>query len=187
MIEIPVALLVAQWLLLLGLGLMVFLMYRQLAYLLGLSRAVSGSGGLDVGDKAPSFDYVPASTNGGDGELRRFAPEGTRTLLMFTTPGCATCQTALRSLEEATRRIRGEGLRVLVVTDAEPESVYAVEEFRESLLPVVRVRHDVATRLFRTYTTPFLYAIGDDGKVRGAREAVTAGQVKELVRKLRDH
>jgi AhpC/TSA family len=167
MIEIPVALLVAQWLLLLGLGVMVVLMYRQLGYLLGLSRAVSGSGGLDVGEQAPTFEYEPFPTNGSGEQRRGFVPEGARTLLMFTTPGCASCQTALRSLEEATRRLREDGLRVLVATDAEPEHIQAVEVFRDSPLPVVRVDHDVPTRLFRTYTTPFLYAIGDDGKVRG--------------------
>lgn len=186
MIEVPVALLVAEWLLLLGLGAMVLLMYRQLAYLLGLSRAVSGGGGLKVGEQVPGFEYTAASADGGGEERRAFSPQGAQTVLMFTSPTCGSCQVALRNLEEVTRELRGNGLRVLVVTDAEPQVIQAVEAFRESPIPVARVTDDVPTRLFRTHTTPFLYAIADDGQVRGAQEAVTAEQVREIVRKLQE-
>lgn len=105
---------------------------------------------------------------------------------MFTSPTCGSCQVALKSLDEVTRELRDNGLRVLVVTDAEPQVIQAVEAFRDSPIPVARVDDDVPTRLFRTYTTPFLYAIGDDGHVLAAREAVTTGQVREVLGKLRE-
>ncbi len=78
MIEVPVALLVAEWVLLLGLGAMVLLMYRQLAYLLGLSRAISGAGGLKVGEQVPSFEYTAASADGEGDDRRAFSPEAPR-------------------------------------------------------------------------------------------------------------
>ena len=185
MTDVPTALLVAQWILLLGLGVLVFLMYRQLAYLLGLSRAVSGGGGLTVGERAPRFEYVVGT---GDDDDRRevFSPEGTRTLLMLTSPGCGSCTTALKNFEKVTRKLRRDGIRVLAATDADVGTIEAIEAFRDSEIPIVRIDQDVPSRVFRTYTTPYLYAIAQNGEVVGAREAVTAGQIRELVKKLRD-
>ena len=184
MTEVPTALLVAQWIVLLGLATLVVLTYRQLAYLLGLSRAVSGGGGLAVGDRAPRFEYT--SVNGdGDGDGRHtFSAEGAPTLLMFTSPGCGSCATALGNFEKVTRKARRDGIRVLAVTDAEPETIRAVDAFRESPIPIARVDPDVPARVFRTFTTPFVYAIGRDGEIVGAREAVTPGQIRDLVKKL---
>jgi hypothetical protein len=184
MTDVPTALLVAQWILLLGLGVLVFLMYRQLAYLLGLSRAVSGGGGLAVGERAPRFEYLVG--DGEDGRREVFSPEGTPTLLMLTSPGCGSCTTALKNFEKVTRKIRQDGVRVLAATDADAGTIEAIEAFRDSEIPIVRVDHDVPSRVFRTYTTPYLYAIGPKGDVVGAREAVTAGQIRELVKKLGD-
>jgi hypothetical protein len=182
MIEVPTALLVAQWVVLLGLGTLVVLTYRQLAYLLGLSRGVSGSGGLAIGERVPTFEYMARN---GEGEERYvFAADGARTVLMFTSPGCASCATALTNLEKVTRKLRQNGLRVLAVTEAEPEVIDAVEAFRDSPIPIARVDAEVPTQVFRTYTTPFVYAIGASGEVVGAREAVTPGQIRELVKKL---
>lgn len=182
MTEVPTALLVAQWIVLLGLATLVVLTYRQLAYVLGLSRAVSGGGGLAVGDRAPRFEYT--SVNGdGDGQ-RVFSAAGAPTLLMFTSPGCGSCATALTNFEKVTRKARRDGIRVLAVTDAEPEVIRAVDAFRDSPIPIARVDPDVPARIFRTFTTPFVYAIGRDGEIVGAREAVTAGQIRDVVKKL---
>jgi hypothetical protein len=184
MTEVPTPLLVAQWMLLLGLGVLVFLMYRQLAYLLGLSRAVSGGGGLAVGDRAPRFEY---EVGNGDGSRREvFSPEGALTLLMLTSPGCGSCATALKNFEKVTRKLRHDGIRVLAATDADPDTIAAVEAFRDSEIPILRVDRDVPSRVLHTYTTPFLYAIAANGQVLGAREAVTPGQIREVVKKLRD-
>ena len=184
MTEVPTGLLVAQWILMLGLGVLVLVMYRQLAYLLGLSRAVSGGGGLAVGERAPEFEYVV-----GDGGAERrevFSPEGARTLLMLTSPGCGSCTTALQNFEKVTRKLRGDGVRVLAATDADAATIEAIEAFKESEIPIVRIDREVPARAFRTYTTPFLYAIAPNGQIVGAREAVTAGQIRELVKSFRD-
>jgi hypothetical protein len=171
---------VAQWALLLGLGVLVVVMYRQLAYLLLLSRAASGHGGLAVGERAPDFTYWPVHSMPSDGQPKEFRPDGVPTLILFVNPGCGSCEVAVRNLEQVTRKV--SQLRVLAVTDSDPEAVNAIDAFRETAVELIRVERTVPNELYRTYSTPYAYGIDASGAIRASGEAVTARQIKGFVR-----
>src|SRR5439155_6554240 len=94
MIEIPTALAIAQWVLLLGLAVLLVVAYRQLAYLMEVGQAASAHGGLAAGAEAPPF-YYERIAFGSDGGRASFDPRGAPSLLMFTDPACGSCEKAL--------------------------------------------------------------------------------------------
>jgi hypothetical protein len=175
-ISVPTSVVIAQWVLLLALALFVVVMYRQLAYLMRLTRNVSQDG-LAVGVEAPDFEYEPARQHTGV-DRRRFMRDGAPAVLMFAHPGCASCVDALGALEKAATR----QIRVLVVTDAEPDEIAAVDAFRESALEIGRVDQKVRSNLYRTFSTPFVYGVGADGVIRTRGSVVNKGEMQRIVR-----
>ena len=178
MTEVPTPLLISQWILLLGLGALVFVTYRQLAYLLGISSAVSGGGGLDVGEVAPPFDYRAVNSGLGDG---RFEAPAAPTLLMFATPGCGSCDEAVRNLE----RVVGSSSRPVdayVVTEAGSSAVQASDAFRSTSVPILNVDYRVRADLYRTFSSPVLYAVGVDGKVYARDTTANARVMRRMLR-----
>lgn len=103
--NVPTYLIVIQWLLLIGLGVLVMVMYRQLAYLLNLSGAVKRGGGLDIGAAAPVFEYQSVQRLPHAQPARgAFQPSGQLSLVMFARPECVTCEKMVRALTRMTRR-----------------------------------------------------------------------------------
>ena len=181
MIELPLWIVVVQWVLLAGLTLLVFVLYRQFAYFLELKRRGSLEAGLEVGEPAPEFDYVAFRGSG----ARRFAAAGKPALLLFADPGCAGCEKALAALDQALGRGSWRELRVLVATSARREFVEAVEAFRETRLEVGFVGDDVASRLYRTSVTPFAYAVDGRGVIRSKGPLGEVAEVERLLREVR--
>lgn len=91
-IELPLWIVVSQWMLLFALGLLVIVMYRQLGTLMKFQDQGDERYGLPIGTRAPAFEYTMAD----DAQARpmRFEPGGTWSLLLFADPGCASCETA---------------------------------------------------------------------------------------------
>lgn len=186
MITLPVALVVAQWVLLVALATLLILLYRQLAYVLRLGGAVSGEGGLQVGARVPAFTYRPLGGGVQDAETRRrfTGAAGTPTILMFTDPRCGTCEQALTALEKIARPYLSQGLRVLAVTDVNPAVVAASEVFRATTVEVAQVDTDVMTHAYGSYVTPLFYGIDGDGVVRVKGTNADEHAVQSLVRQL---
>lgn len=182
MIEIPTALAVAQWALLLGLAVLLVVAYRQLAYLMQVGQAASAHGGLPVDAEAPAFEYEPLgrAPNGS----KRFEPRGAPAMLMFTDPGCGSCEKALLTLDEVTRASRLDGLRVLAVTSADDDVIQAIGTFGDTSVEVGRVDPAVPRRLYDTYVTPYFYAIGADGRVRARGAADSEDQIGYILGEL---
>jgi thiol-disulfide isomerase/thioredoxin len=178
MTEVPTPLLVSQWILLLGLGALVFITYRQLAYLLGISTAVTGGSGLDVGEIAPPFDYQGVSSGLGDG---RFESPSAPTLLMFATPGCGSCDEAVRNLESVVGR-SAQPVDAYVVTEAGRSAVEASDAFRSTSVPILNVDYRVRADLYRTFSSPVLYAIAVDGKVYARDTTANARVMRRMLR-----
>ncbi|HYZ77715.1 MAG TPA: hypothetical protein VE596_10120 [Gaiellaceae bacterium] len=174
MIEIPTALAVAQWALLLGLAVLLVVAYRQLAYLMQVGQAASSHGGLAVDAEAPAFEYEPLGAANG---TKRFEPRGAPAVLMFTDPGCGSCEKALLTLDQVTRALRLDGLRVLAVTSADDDVIEAIGTFGDTSVEVGRVDPGVPRRLYDTYVTPYFYAIGADGRIRGRGAAESEDQI----------
>lgn len=161
---VPLSVVIAQWILLASLGILVVVFYRQLALLIDIGGTRSTRAGLNVGSRAPEFEYVVANDHGHRGSRREFSPREGWSVLMFADPLCLTCEQALQALERA---IQGQGAtRALVLTTAPLSIVVATPTFGESAIEVGQIDRMVATDLYRTQTAPYFYVIGPDGLIR---------------------
>jgi hypothetical protein len=176
-IQIPVYLAVAQWVILLSLGLLLVILYRQLSRHLGIGPRPS-QGGLAVGSPAEGFTYEPLNRHDG---LGRFEPaSGRPSLLMFADPSCVGCETALRALSDEVQPVELEGLEVLVVTTEPAAYVAASPTFEAAAVPLGRITSAIADR-YRVVATPTAYAIAADGTVRAEGHPTSAGELRTLV------
>lgn len=180
-ITYPLWLVVGQWTLLFALGFLVIVMYRQVGYLQGLRDVGSEREGLPIGEKAPSFDHSPV--NSSISASIHFNPTGRWSLLVFADPGCVSCQNTLRALERLTPKL-GQTVYVLVVTNADPAQIAAVDAFRTASIDISRVNSDVPARLYRTRITPFGHLIDPAGVVRAKGIAADEHSIQKIVRKV---
>jgi len=182
--EVPTVLVTTQWALLLGLAVLVVVMYRQLAYLLNIGRALSGAGGLELGERAPGFEYltrVPGATEGW--ERRAFAVSGAPTLLMFTHPGCGSCDVALQNLQRVLEKSHTT-VRALAITDATLEAIDAADIRPHRPLEIAKVDKRTTTKLYRTYRTPFVYGLSSSGEVRARGGGATPREIRKMLRQV---
>jgi thiol-disulfide isomerase/thioredoxin len=181
--DVSSSLVAAQWALLLGLAVLVIVMYRQLAYLLQVGRAIAGSGGLEIGEHAPEFDYLAPAPEDGQWERRAFALDGRPTLLMFTHPGCGSCELALENLQRVVENSQVP-VRALAVTDAELEILDASDMRRRVPIELAKVDRKITTKLYRTYRTPYVYGVDSSGAVRTRGGGVTAKEIRKMLRQV---
>jgi hypothetical protein len=180
MIQIPLYLAVVQWVVLLSLGLLVLLMYRQLARQMGIG-ARPQEPGLPTGTRATAFDYVSVPANGARRQARFEPASGRPALVLFADPSCTACDEALIALEDAVRSTAGEDLVVLVVT-TEPDTYLAASKaFQTTMLPLARVANDVA-RSYRVDVTPFAYGIDRRGVIRASLVPRSARDFEAMAR-----
>jgi hypothetical protein len=181
--EISPTVVAAQWALLIGLGALVIVMYRQLAYLLQVGRAMGGAGGLQVGDKAPEFEYVTPTSllTDEDWEKRAFSPGGDPAVLMFTHPGCGSCEIAVENLRRALGKSPAR-VRALVVTDTELPTLRTSGIRVDAPIELARVDEKVMKSLYRTYRTPYVYGIDRGGQVRARGGGATTGEMRGVLR-----
>jgi len=177
---LPLWMAVSQWVLLFTLGFFVVVAYRQLGFMLHLKDIASERDGLAIGEKAPTFNYVPVHDSINTSETR-FDPQGKWSLLLFADPGCVSCQTAITALERLAPTLRET--RILVATSAEPAVIAAVEEFRDASVPVRRVAREVPDRVYRTLSTPFAYIIDPEGIIRAKGVMGDEGALRKLLQK----
>ena len=175
---LPVWLVVGQWVLLFALGLLIIIMYRQIALLELLKDAGSEREGLPLGEKAPSFDYMPI--NSGANVPAHFEPEGKWSFLLFADPTCASCQSALLALDRLLPKL--ESTQVLVATTAEPALVAATDGFRDASVEIGRIPMDLSTRLYRTNVTPFGHLINPEGAIHAKGIVTDESSIRKLVR-----
>lgn len=157
-VTIPASLYISQWVLLLALASLVLVAYRQLGFFFGLADHGSDRDGLSPGERAPGFTYL---ANGG---TKRYDVRGKWSLIMFADPGCLSCKQAVAALNTISRHA-DDPIKTVVATSADGALVDAVEEFAKSP-HVVRVGAEVATKLYRTHTSPFVYLIDPEGIVQ---------------------
>jgi len=178
-ITLPGWLVVSQWALLFALGLLIIMMYRQVALLEQLKDRGSERAGLHPGEKAHSFDYIPVNriTN----VLARFEPRGRWSLLLFADPSCASCQNALLALEKLSPHLP-QSLQVLVATTSEPALISASDAFKLTSFELGRIPVDVSTRLYNTGVTPFGHLIDPEGVVHAKGIVTDEASLRKLVR-----
>ncbi len=180
-ITLPLWLVISQWVLLLALGLLVIVMYRQLGYLLHLRDVGTEREGLPMGEKAPAFDYTPVN---GDMHLpARFDSIGQWSLLVFVEPGCVSCRSTIPALERLTPAFKQQ-IHMLVVTSAEPTLIAAVDEFRTASLDINQVSREVSYELYQTRSTPFAYLIDPSGVIRAKGVVTEESAIQKMVQKI---
>jgi hypothetical protein len=178
---IPLYLAVAQWALLLALGLLVFVMYRQLGRITNAtSNASTGELGPVVGTRAASFEYTRVS----DDTRQYFTPGGTQpSLVAFVDPTCPACEQLVSSLNAAADGGELDELRVLLLTSDPPAYLQISDTFRTTRLeigrPVTRAAHDD----YKASATPLLVVIDAEGMVRAAGSVRRIGEVRGFVGK----
>jgi hypothetical protein len=179
---IPLYLAVAQWALLLALGLLVFVMYRQLGRILNATGNASATGELGpvVGTRAAGFEYTRVS----DDTRQYFTPGGGQpSLVAFVDPTCPACEQLVSSLNAAADSGELAELRVLLLTSDPPAYLQISDTFRTTRLeigrPVSRAAHDD----YKASATPLLVGIDVHGEVRAAGSVRRPGEVRGFVSK----
>jgi hypothetical protein len=174
--RIPLFLVVAQWTLLLALGVLVIVMYRQLGRV--LRGAEPAKAGPALGSQAARFAYVRTS----DHAVRYFTPgDGQPALLAFVDPMCPACEKLVAAFGEAQRAGDLDGLRVLLVTSEPPSYLQISEDFRTTALEIGRPMTRSDLDGYSASATPLLVAIDRVGVVRSAGHAMRLVEVRAFV------
>jgi hypothetical protein len=177
-VKIPVYLAVAQWALLLALGLLVIIMYRQLGRVFGQTKP-GARHGPPVGSNAASFEYMRV----GDDTMQYCAPgTGQAVLVAFVEPSCQACDRLVAAMSAAEHNGELAGLRVLLLT-SEPKGYLQISDaFRSTELEIGRVTTRAVHEAYKVSDTPVLVAIDGAGVVRSAGPAVDLADVRAFSR-----
>jgi hypothetical protein len=176
--RIPEYVAIAQWALLLTLGVLVTLMFRQLGRQLGVITA-SPALGPTVGTPAAGFEYTRVDT----GAKELFEPGGGHpALLVFADPTCPACEELVAVLNQAHVNGGLAEVRPLILI-SEPASYLQISDpFRETRLPVGRLVTGSARQAYGVSATPLLVAVGSRGVIRAAGPATRPADVAAFVR-----
>ena len=187
MMRIPLFLVVAQWALLLALGLLVITAYRQLGRVLGKSRPAEGIGP-EIGSRPGRISYQrlsgPGDASGAGGHApidadATFVPGGGHpTMLAFVDPTCPSCEELVTAL--GTARDAGElgDTQVLLLTADPPDYVQISAAFRATQLELGRLLDRDELEPYRATATPLLVALDGWGVVRAAGTAARLAEVR---------
>ena len=174
---IPLYLAVAQWVLLLTLGALVIVMFRQLGRQLSIGQPPRGPGP-EPGSHAAAFGYTLLA----DGRDELFRPGGGQaTLVAFADPTCPSCEELVASLNAADAAGGLGQVRPLLLISEPPSYLQISGPFRETRLPLGRLRADAAVEAYGVSATPLLVAIDAAGVVRAAGPATSPGDVRAFV------
>jgi hypothetical protein len=178
-ITLPGWLVVSQWALLFALGFLIIMMFRQVALLEQHKDRGSDRAGLQPGEKAHSFDYIPLNRT--TNAPARFEPRGRWSLLLFADPSCVSCQNTLLALEKLSPHL-AQSVQVLVATTSEPDLISASDAFRLTSFELGQIPVDVSTRLYNTGVTPFGHLIDPAGVVHAKGTVTDEASLRKLVR-----
>lgn len=177
--RVPAGLVIAQWALLIGLGLLVVVLYRQLGR--AFHRPREGQElGPPLGTRAASFSYARVA----DQVVSRVTPgdEGWPVLLAFVDPTCPSCERLVEALGVAETSGELADTRVLLLMSDPPAYVEISEVFRHTTLEIGRVLEEETIASYRATATPLLVAIDAAGAVQAAGSAVHISQVRAFHR-----
>jgi hypothetical protein len=199
--RIPLYLAVAQWALLLALGLLVVTAYRQLARVLGQAGPPAELGP-PVGSRPSQIIYQPVAAIA-DGEagvdraepaglaqldaimadaadaVRVFTPgHGQPALVAFVDPTCPSCEQLVTTLSEAQAAGELAGLRVLLLTSDPPAYLQISPAFQAAALETGRPLDRADLESYRPSATPLLVALDADGAVTKAGTAIRPAEVR---------
>jgi methylamine dehydrogenase accessory protein MauD len=152
---------IVLWLLVLGMGVLILLLYRQLGIMyLGSAEGVSRDG-LNKGTQAPDFSLTDQY-----GNLQRLINyRGRPTLLLFGSPHCSPCRTLLPQLHDWASAHPDVG--VIWLNAASPEESLKFVSDTGATIPVAP--YPPEGNLLDTYkvrVTPFSFLLDENGVIR---------------------
>ena len=171
---------------LLGLGVLVVILYRQLAALMNLKAHQHQSvedltGGLPAGAVAPAFDYwFVNADNFRRASWHPITNEGA--ILLFGDPLCGSCERALLALGNLVTSGFFGDLECLVLTSESREVVGAVDAFRDSPVRVAHVAKEVIIDSFNLRATPYLLLVDARGTIAASGPVHDESSILQLVR-----
>ncbi len=172
--KIPLYLAVAQWALLLSLGLLVFILYRQLGRVFGQNKPTAEHGPA-VGTMAAAFEYKRLR----DDSLQYLAPgDGQPTLVAFADPSCQSCDRLVAAMNTVDHAGELTGLRVLLLTSDPPKYLQISAAFRSTRLEIGQIVTRATVHDYQALATPLLVAIDASGVVRSAGAAFEVADVR---------
>jgi hypothetical protein len=174
---VPVYLEMAQWALLLLLGLLVIIMFRQLGRLFNRESRPERAG--LIGTKAPDFGYLRVGDNR---ELEFPAASGQPTLIAFVDPTCPSCEELVANLGEVAGAGELPGFRVLLLTADPPSYLHISEIFKSTRLELGAMTSRETRAAFDAATTPLLVAIDPAGFIRASDHVRGRAEIVSLSR-----
>jgi hypothetical protein len=172
--RIPIYLEIAQWALLLGLGSLLAVLYRQLGRLLG-DRHDPAELGPPVGSKAMTIRYTTVP----DGDHERITPgDGQPAMIAFVDPTCPACERLVVSLGELQAAGELANCRVLLLISDPPGYLGISAAFQATSLPIGRPLSTAEVDDYRATGTPLLVAVDRVGTVRAAGVASQLSEVR---------
>jgi methylamine dehydrogenase accessory protein MauD len=154
---------IVLWVLVLTMGVLILLLYRQLGIMyLGSAEGVSRDG-LPKGTQAPDFSVTDQY-----GNLQRLINyRGRPTLLLFGSPHCSPCRTLLPQLHDWAAAHPEVG--VLWLNAASPEESLKFVSDTGATIPVAPYPPEGNSNLLDTYrvrVTPFSFLLDENGVIR---------------------
>jgi hypothetical protein len=175
--RIPLYLAIAQWALLLTLGLLVIGAYRQLGRVFSGKRRADALGPA-VGSSAQEFEYIRIRDN----TSQIFTPAGHDgpTLLGFVDPTCPACEELVENLSAAHASGELAGFRTLLVMSDPPAYAEISPAFCSTAIEIGRPPTEAARQAYNATATPLLIAVDRVGTVRAARPATERKDIRAL-------
>lgn len=170
---------IVLWLVVLTLGLLVLLLYRQLGIMyLGTAQGVSRDG-LEPGTLAPDFSL---SDQYGQGQ-RLSAYRGRNLVLVFGSPHCSPCRILMPQLHEWASA--HPDVPVLWLNAASPEENMRFVAETSATLPVLaHPPHDKLLDRYKVRVTPFTFLLDENGVIRAKGLLNTKGYLDMYYKEL---
>jgi hypothetical protein len=176
MVKVPVYLEVAQWALLLGLGFLVVIMYRQLGRVFGSKPEFEH--GPAIGSQAPGFEYLRVS----DRSVQLAEPgDGQPILLAFVNPTCQACGKLVAAFTRAHAAGDLDSVRVLLLISDPLNYLPISAAFRETPLEIGQVVARTTINAYQASATPLAVSVDSDGVIRKTGPAAEVSDVRAFV------
>jgi methylamine dehydrogenase accessory protein MauD len=171
---------IVLWILVLALGVLILLLYRQLGIMyLGTAEGVSRDG-LPRGTRAPDFNLTDQY-----GNVQRLSEHrGRPVLLLFGSPHCSPCRTLLPQLHDWARS--HAEVDVIWLNAASPEESLKFVSDTGATLPIAPYApEDNLMDRYRVRVTPFLFMVDEQGVIRAKGLANTKAGIDLYYKEMR--
>lgn len=171
---------IVLWALVLGLGVLVILLYRQIGIMyLGTAEGVSRDG-LEKGTAAPDFSLTDQY-----GNLQRLSNyRGRPALLLFGSPHCSPCRTLLPQLHDWAHS--HPDVAVLWLNAAsQDESLKFVSDTGATIPVAPYTPEDNLLDRYRVRVTPFMFFVDEGGIIRSKGLVNSRGGIDLYYKELR--